>query len=240
MSDKIYKHCPYSDEFMRKIRKENHEVKLPPIIKYSDKITPEDFYTEEWTGIIFKAGVLLRQGNHYDSKSIHNHLTDCRIRDLLMTGNLFGEFYPDNICNDMSIGVIKPSNASVLFTKIWMDDNNSVHANFKCVNNEYGKIVYDKLNKGLPVYFGIRCICNIYDSSNISSAPTNMINDYNMYCIKRPDGSSAFTDFGNIRIIDVKAIITFDVIASYSYPYAYGIIDSTYPDGKYERITEEH
>lgn len=124
MSDKSYKHCPYSDEFMKKIRKENHEVKIP-----------EDFYTEEWTGIVFKAGVLLRQGNHYDSESIRNHLTDCRIRDLLMTGNLFGEFYPDNICNDMSIGVIKPSNASVLFTKIWMDDNNFVHANFKCVNN---------------------------------------------------------------------------------------------------------
>ena len=227
MSDKIYNHCPYSDEFMRKIRKENHEIKLP-----------ENFYTEEWTGIIFKAGVLSRQGNHYNSESICNHLTDYRIRDLLMSGNLFGEFYPDNIYDDISIGTIKPSNASVLFTKIWMDDNNSVHANFKCVNNEYGKIMYDKLNKGLPVYFGIRCICNIYDSSNISSAPTNMINDYNMYCIKRPDGSSAFTDFGNIRIIDVKAIITFDVIASY--PYTYGIIDSTYPDGKYERIKEEH
>lgn len=38
MSDKSYKYCPYSDEFMRKIHKENHEFKLPPIIKYGDKI----------------------------------------------------------------------------------------------------------------------------------------------------------------------------------------------------------
>lgn len=238
MSYKNYKHCPYSDEFMDKIYKENYNFKLPPIItKYHNKI-PEDFYTEEWTGIIFKAGVLSRQGNHYDAESIRNHLTDCRIRDLLMAEKLFGEFYPNNICNDeISIAVIKPSNASVLFTKIWMDDNNSIHANFKCVNNEYGKIVYDKLNTGLPVYFNIACICKIYDSSNISLAPTNIINDYNMYC-KKPDESSAFMDFGNIRIVDVEKIITFDVITSYLYPY--DIIDNTYPDGKYERISKDH
>lgn len=48
MSYKNYKHCPYSDELMDKIYKENYKFKLPPIIttKYHDKI-PEDFYTEE-------------------------------------------------------------------------------------------------------------------------------------------------------------------------------------------------
>ena len=48
MSYKNYKHCPYSDELMDKIYKENYKFKLPPIIttKYHDKI-PEDFHTEE-------------------------------------------------------------------------------------------------------------------------------------------------------------------------------------------------
>ena len=162
MSDTSYKHCPYSDEI------------------------PEDFYTEEWTGIIFKADVYTRNGHYYKSEVLCRRLEDDWIKSLISTGQLFGEFKYDDVNINNLHDTIRLHKVAISFTDLWIDNNGSVFAKFKCVNNQYGKIIYDKLNKGLPVYFGIRCIgrcdeeCNIIDIYRIitfdiiSSCPYNI------------------------------------------------------------------